>query len=140
VIVDGADTVPAQIKSSVSYGFVVIGVALNYLTYTDHTMALRLYRPGFDLVEIKSWESAREVIWTPAADLAAQEQALDNLFSQLDRKCKLSTYAECLEFGASEYERLSREVVSERDSQRLDAKACALGDMASPKLSGSASS
>src|SRR5262249_55337083 len=92
------DAVPAQIKPSVTYGFAVIGVALNYLTYTDHTMAVRLYRPGFDLVEIKSWDAVREVAWTPAPDLAGRETALDNLFrvDQLDRDCKLPAHIECL--------------------------------------------
>ncbi len=136
------NAVPAQIKPSVSYGFVVIGVALNYLTYTDHTMAVRLYRPGFDLVEIRSWEAARDVTWTPAPDLAAQEEALDNLFQvdQLDRDCKLPTHIECLKFGASEYERLSREATLKGDSQRLDAKARTLRDIASAQPDASKSS
>ncbi|MBI3864080.1 MAG: hypothetical protein HY290_19530 [Planctomycetia bacterium] len=134
------DAVSAQIKPAVSYGFVVIGVALNYLTFTDHTMAVRLYRPGFELVEIKSWESGREVAWTSAADLAAQEKALDNLFDQLDPDCKLRTHTECLEFGASEFERLSREAASAGDSQRLDAKARTLREFAGAQLVASAPS
>src|SRR6516225_2722247 len=41
--VNDANEVPAQIKPSVRYGLVVIGIALNYLSYTTHSVALRLY-------------------------------------------------------------------------------------------------
>jgi hypothetical protein len=57
------DEIPAQIKPSMSYGFVVIGIALNYLIHTSHSVALRLYRPGYELVEVKSWERVNRVVW-----------------------------------------------------------------------------
>src|SRR5262249_37497700 len=105
-------------------------------------MAVRLYRPGFDLVEIKSWDAVREVAWTPAPDLAGRETALDNLFrvDQLDRDCKLPAHIECLEFGASEYERLSRDAALDSDSERLDAKARALREIAGAQPDASKSS
>jgi hypothetical protein len=57
--VTNTDEVPAQIKPSVSYGFIVNGVALNYLTHTSYSVGMRVYRPGYELVEIRCSVSAR---------------------------------------------------------------------------------
>jgi hypothetical protein len=122
------DEVPAQVKPSVSYGFVVIGIALNYLTHTSHSVALRLYRPGYELVEIKSWQRMNRVAWKPIQDAAAQEQTLDLLLpaERLEPGSVSLAHREALLFGASEYERLASDARSEDLRARLTARATVL--------------
>jgi hypothetical protein len=126
--VTNTDEVPGQLKPSVTYGFVVVGIALNFLTYTDHSVAVRLYRPGFDLVEIKSWERAHRVAWKPAPDLDAQEKALDGLlpFGGLEPGSGSAAHKDALLFGAAEYERLAAGASSPEQRERLAAKASKL--------------
>src|SRR6266436_5073668 len=90
ISLDSAPNVPAQAKLSVDYGFLLIGVALNYFIHTNHTVGLRIYRPGFELVEIHSWERGEQIAWKPATDIAAREETLHRLFpiSRLDPECK----------------------------------------------------
>jgi hypothetical protein len=122
------DEVPAQVKPSVSYGFVVIGIALNYLTHTSHSVAVRIYRPGYELVEIKSWDGMNKVTWKPAPDLEAQEKTLDALFplKQLDPGCESAMHRSALLFGLAEYERLATLARSQDQQERLTTKASKL--------------
>ncbi len=48
---------------------------------TNFTMLIRAYRPGYRTIEVKAWEKSRELQWFPAPDLAAQEQAIDDLLA-----------------------------------------------------------
>jgi hypothetical protein len=130
--VTNTDEVAAQLKPSVTYGFVVIGIALNYLTHTSHSVALRLYRPGFELVEITSWERAHRVAWKPAPDLDAQEKALDALLplGLLEAGSKAPTHRDTLNFGAAEYERLAAIAASPDHRGRLAEKASKLRERA----------
>ncbi len=122
------ETVPPQVKLSADYGFAVIGGALNYLVHTNHSVGLRVYRPGFELVEFRSWERRDKVVWKSAPDLAAQEETLDRLFpiGRLDTECKAEEHKAALLFGASEYERLSAKSSADDDTVRLTRKAAAL--------------
>ncbi len=89
-----------------------------------HTTVVRLYRPGYRLVEIRSWQLATEIRWEPAPDVESQAHALDNLLASPWRPVKpihakwdptddIYWGSECLEhreaivFAISEYERLS---------------------------------
>ncbi len=125
------DEVAPQLKTSVTYGFVVIGIALNYLTHTSHSIALRLYRPGFELVEIKSWERVKRVYWKTAPDLDTQEKVLDVLLplGLLEGGSTGAAHRESLLFGASEYDRLAA-VASSDQQTRLKEKATKLRERA----------
>jgi hypothetical protein len=137
------DEVPAQLRPGVTSGLVVFGVAVNYVTCTSHSLALRLYRPGYDLVEVASWQLNNRVTWHAAAHLAAQEEAVDSLFP-LDRGDKSMgqeshrlangsaspAHRQALLFGASEYDRLEHLVESKDQLARLSRKAAALRDLA----------
>jgi hypothetical protein len=46
-----------------------------------HEVRLRLYRPGYQTVEITSKDDLDTVTWTSAPDSAAQEQAVDDLLA-----------------------------------------------------------
>jgi len=126
--VTNTDEIPAQVKPSFTHGLVIIGVALNYLTHHSHTLALRVYRPGYELVEVKSWQRENRVVWKPAATLDAQEQALDSLFppTRIDYGSDADTHRRALLFGASEYERLAKEAESADQRTRLTEKATTL--------------
>jgi hypothetical protein len=58
--------------------------ALSHGWWTDHSVALRLYRPGYHLVVIEPGQEIERVHWTPAPTLAEQERAVD-IFLSLDR-------------------------------------------------------
>jgi hypothetical protein len=70
---------PPQAGLSLERGFYVLGIALNYNVGRLHTTRVRLYRPGFQLVELRAWDSADEVAWIIAADWREQEQSVDAL-------------------------------------------------------------
>ena len=59
-------------KLSSTYGAYVFGVALNYPLCISHSLGLKLYRPGYELVELESWEQPRKIDWNEAPDLASQ--------------------------------------------------------------------
>jgi hypothetical protein len=140
------DREPIQAKISLEYGIYVVGIALNYPIHHGHTTLVRLYRPGFQLVEIKSWEFPGNVTWIGAADLLAQEKAVDDLLTvpsieaprlefsygrdafshprawsntELLPGCASAKHREVLLFAASEYDRLAllALTVSETDRQ-----------------------
>lgn len=46
-----------------------------------HETLVRLYRPGFLLVELKSWDSTDKIVWQPAPDWRSQQQALIGLLA-----------------------------------------------------------
>ena len=45
---------------------------------------LRLYRPGFETIEIRPWHKTDRLRWMPATDLAAREKAIDDLLCTTD--------------------------------------------------------
>jgi hypothetical protein len=142
-----------QTKVSATYGIFVFGVALNYPVYMSHSLALRVYRPGFDLVELDSWDIPAEIVWKQAADLCSQERALDRLLlmsaeedenkprqwltvgSRLSPGSQSAEHRRVLLFGASEYERLASKATasgpeSEAANSRLQSKAQELRKLA----------
>ncbi|MCH8043983.1 MAG: hypothetical protein IID44_09730 [Planctomycetes bacterium] len=123
--VTNTDEVAAQVKPSVTFGLVIIGGALNFLTHTSHSVAVRLYRPGFELAELKSWERVNRIAWQPAADLDAREKVLDTLLplDQLEAGSEAATHRDALLFGAGEYDRLAAVAPSPEQRGRLREKA-----------------
>jgi hypothetical protein len=72
---------PAQVQAGLDSGIIIIGIALNYHFHYHDGVHVRLYRPGYDLVEFKSWQMGKSVVWVPAKDFAAREKAIDDLLS-----------------------------------------------------------
>jgi hypothetical protein len=116
---------------------------LHGIGHTSSQVAVRLYRPGYDLVEIRAREPADGVIWKAAPDLASQERAVDALFSAgtvaagltreadpeellfdalvvLEPGSTSDEHRDALLFGAAEYDRLAASVQG-RDSDALNA-------------------
>src|SRR5262249_1061302 len=79
--------VPSQIKVAFDYGlFFAAGCVVPCgWEHWQHPMRVRLYRPGWETVEIQSWDLAPQMSWKEAADLAAQEKAVDDLLSDRER-------------------------------------------------------
>jgi hypothetical protein len=114
----GQNWSPPETRASLTYGYFVFGVAVNFPVFTSHSVAVRLYRPGYELVEIDSWEVPGKVNWQRAPGLEDQERTLDHLFS-MEGKARnrhigkellpgsaSADHGAALEFGASEYELL----------------------------------
>jgi hypothetical protein len=127
--------VPAQTSLSLDYGAYVVGVALNYPIHHGRSLLVRLYRPGFQLVEVQSGQSLDQVRWQPASDLTAQERALDALLvdpavdlkawtaAQITPGSAAPEHREALLFAAAEYERLADGLADPETRRRLLHKA-----------------
>jgi hypothetical protein len=101
------EEVPAQLKPAVTYGYYVFGVAVNFPVETNHSVVLRLYRPGYQLVEIQSWETVDAIAWKPAADWVARREAIEALVRSAGPGSLSPANRAALLFAASEYERLA---------------------------------
>lgn len=125
--------VASQIKSSLPHGVYLFMGALNYDFGTSRTLALRAYRPGFELVEVKSLERTDQLVWISAPDLTVQERTLDALFPLeegaefqigkrvVHRGSISAAHRQALHFGAAEYERLAATTdVREQQSKLVD--------------------
>jgi hypothetical protein len=146
----------SQVKVSVDYGWFWNWIAYVYDEYTHHTLMVRLYRPGYHTIEIESWQKTGKVEWQPAKSLDEQEKAIDDLLSTWTRS-RMSTqhlynqvgpprdssvfrylaagtasdeHLQALQFAASEYERLQKEVTDAAVRSRLESKAKALRKLA----------
>jgi hypothetical protein len=73
--------VPAQTQVAFDHGWLWHCIALSYGGHTSHVLMVRLYRPGYQTVEVKSWQKTGTVTWKVARDLAEQEQAVDDLLT-----------------------------------------------------------
>jgi hypothetical protein len=151
-------------------GQLEIGHEMGYVNYWGtrehssqrHAMLLRLYRPGHELIEVRTVDKQTSLDWRPVKDFAAQERAVDaltmlpaesgattpndwwTLNTPLDENPLQSGAAspaarEALLFASSEYERLARDPQLDRYDQqptrdRLRAKAACLRRHAEAKL------
>jgi hypothetical protein len=146
--------VPRQVGVSCAYGWQYVGFFNYPIACTSHSVAVRLYRPGYETVELKPGQAPDEVVWNEAADLAAQEQAIDDLLGvsllatkesrsanqqrRLEPGTKSAAHRQALLFGVREYERLAQAVPDDdgdgREIQaRLLAKARRLRTLADGK-------
>lgn len=119
ISVPSSGKVTPQIQASLPTGVYFFMGALNYDFGSRRTLALRVYRPGFELVEVKSMERTNQLAWAPAPDLAVQERALDTLFplkrgdefqagERVTNRGSISPeHRAALLYGAAEYERLA---------------------------------
>ncbi len=145
--VTNTDATAAQVKPSLTHGVFIFAGALNHHIKFDYSVALRVYRPGFELAEIEPWERAKQINWIPAPELDAQDAVLDRLFpldlDDLDDRddwddwsvlpyrnvglgSESTAHRKALLFGADEYDRLAAIAVLPEDRGRLTAKASRL--------------
>ncbi len=150
VPVNSAGAVPGQLEIGHEMGYVNFRGEREH-TKQRHAIILRLYRPGCDLIEVKTVDKQTPIDWHPVKDFTAQERAVDAL-TALPSGCGATTpddwwtrnapidenplqaggvsptEREALLFASSEYERLARDPQLDRYDQqptrdRLRAKA-----------------
>jgi hypothetical protein len=147
-----------QVKIGVDYGWIWNCITLIMDGSTHHTMMVRLYRPGYQTLEIESWQKNGRMKWVVASSLDEQEQALDDLvstwgttpvriqnriartgfvpprdplvFRYLAPGSSTDEHRQALHFAASEYERLMREAIDPEMRSRLQEKGKALRQLA----------
>jgi hypothetical protein len=116
--------VPKQVGMSVDHGWCYVGFFNLVNTWTSHSVAIRMYRPGFETIELKAGQTLHALEWIEAPDLAAQEKAVDDLLGvaildrastksakqdiRLEPGTKSSAHRDALLFAAREYERLAK--------------------------------
>jgi hypothetical protein len=81
--VSEAGSVPAQTKVGVGGRWWTLFGALNYTQRLHPTIRVRIYRPGYETVDLKPWTRAK-IVWRPAATPVAREAAVDDLISTRD--------------------------------------------------------
>ena len=81
--IDTSGLVPSQLEvASASGVYNPLGIGdVKEHERSVYTMAIRLYRPGSQTMEVKEWDKSRPLQWLPAPDLAAQEKAIDDLLA-----------------------------------------------------------
>ncbi len=147
-----------QMKVAVDYGWILNSFALYYEGRTHHTMLVRLYRPGYQTIEIESWQKDMKVKWVEASALDEREQAIDDListwnttpariqnrvartgfvpprdplvFHYLAGGSASDEHRRTLQFAAKEYERLLNETHDDDMHARLETKVKALRQLA----------
>jgi hypothetical protein len=72
--------VPLQAKLDLDRGWVFYG-RQKYSAHTHHAVIVRLYRPGYQTVEIAMPGDAKKVCWVEEPDPLAREKAVDDLLS-----------------------------------------------------------
>jgi hypothetical protein len=143
-------TFPPQTQVSVERGYYILGIALNYSVGRVHTTRLRMYRPGYELVERASWDPVDNVHWKPTIDWSAQEKAIDELVyrpavtdAEVARRKKplalvghyssltagLTISKPVAEFVAAEYDRVAALAPTPAEAARLHGKARQLREL-----------
>ena len=137
---DGTTT--AQVAVNCATGWSYFGF-WNYLkNCTSHSVAVRLYRAGYETIELKPGQDPRQMQWREAVGLAAQEKAVDALLGvsplemnkalgetlqrRLEPGTRSTAHRDALLFAAREYERLARTISA--DELRGDETRAALID------------
>jgi hypothetical protein len=128
---------PPQAQLSLERGVYVLG-PLNFNMGRLHTTRVRLYSPGYQLVELESWCSTDKVRWQLASDWNACEKAIDDLLrhptltagprdrKQLPKVSASSATMRVFVFAAGEYEKLIADAPTPADAARVRDKARAL--------------
>jgi hypothetical protein len=133
--------IPGQTKVGTAYGFYWNCIALTYSKHVHRRVVVRLYRPGFETVELTFWNGAKPMAWKPAASIEEQERAVDELlafesglliaeqqaedwsFLLIPPGSRSREHRETLLFAAGEFERLSRTRCAAETLRRLLDKA-----------------
>jgi hypothetical protein len=121
----------AQTSLTCATGWYTVGFWNYFNSLTTHSIAVRLYRRGYETIELRPGQAPRELRWVEAVDVAAQEKAVDDLLgiSPLESERPLSetqqrrlepgttspAHRDALTFAAREYERLAHAVAREGD-------------------------
>jgi hypothetical protein len=116
-------TTSTQRGVSAATGWCYVGFWNYCSSYTSHSIAVRLYRRGYETIELKPGQPASALQWQEATSLAAQEKAVDDLLGvspleridakssqqqrRLESGTKSAAHREALLFAAREYERLA---------------------------------
>src|SRR5207245_10631050 len=114
-------TTPSQVAFNCASGWSYVGFWNFVNSRTSHAVAVRLYRPGFETIELKAGQDPREMQWHDAPDLAAQEKAIDDLLGAnpletgkslskevqrwLEPGSKSTAHRDALLYASREYER-----------------------------------
>jgi hypothetical protein len=72
--------VPLQAKLDVDRGWVFFGPQ-KYSAHTRHAILVRLYRPGYQTVEVARPGDAKRICWVEAKEVRNRETAVDELLS-----------------------------------------------------------
>ncbi|HTU22338.1 MAG TPA: hypothetical protein VMG10_30140 [Gemmataceae bacterium] len=147
-----------QMKVAVDYGWICNCVAFINGSSTHHTVLVRMYRPGYQTLELESWRKQGRLQWTPASTPEEREQAIDDLVTtwytapaRLQSKYTVEGFVpphdaiifrylapgstshehrSALLFAAGEYDQLLSEVNDPKLRSRLEEKAKALRQLA----------
>lgn len=134
--VSSKEVVGSQTRSSITFGVFMLPT-LRFVNEGGETITVRVYRPGYELLECKSWEKMDDVVWTPAPTIQQQESVLDKLFPQngaggiasrspasrqLVPGSSSKAHRDALLFGASEFQRLAAKANIEEQRERLNRK------------------
>lgn len=147
-----------QVKVAVDYGWLLACMALTYDSSTHHTVLVRLYRRGYQTIELESWRKDERLQWTPAPTLQEREQAIDDvvstwkttperlqnqyaskgfvpprdpaIFRYLSPGSTSYEHLAALRFAAAEYEQLLSDVTDAEQRGRLEEKAKAIRQLA----------
>jgi hypothetical protein len=76
--VSSSGTTPLEWEVSCAYGWRFVGMWDHWPTLTTHSVAVRLYRRGYETVELRPDQKVPDD-WKEATDLEAQEKAIDAL-------------------------------------------------------------
>jgi hypothetical protein len=135
-------TFPPQANLSLERGHYVFGVVLNYNVGRLHATRVRLYRPGYQLVELPAWSSNKDIVWRATTDWREQEKAIEDLIrwptfttdghtvggGDLARTGIPEAARRALVFVATEYERVAALATNPEDATRLREKARRLAE------------
>lgn len=124
------DQVNSQFQASTSWG--LLSFPFGAMFHHSKSLGLRLYRPGYETVDYKSWAMGGKAEWKPARDLAAQERALDDLLQGGTTLTDTMTPAQknAYLYIASEYERFAAMSGPADQQARLAEKATKFRDLA----------
>jgi hypothetical protein len=75
-----AGTCP-QAQLALDGGYIWNCIALIFSDHTCHTVRVRLYRPGYELIEVEAWTQPGDLLWLAAANASDQEIAVDDLLA-----------------------------------------------------------
>jgi len=82
---NGAIAGQAKLSLETAWGVMML-IPTEWNHHCWHAMRVRLYRPGFQTVEIEPWQSVAQVRWQ-AADWQSQEKAVDDLIASCHFDC-----------------------------------------------------
>lgn len=129
--------VVGQAKLAIDSGFYWNCFVKCFKERTNHTVRLRFYRPGYNPIEIRSWQTEADVSWHETPGLLAREKALDALlrpsspaaettaetdwgFDRLAPGSASVEHRSALLFAAAEYERLAVRAEAEGEEETRD--------------------